>query len=63
MARLKAQLTHACWSPWNCRRPSALLSRVGNRRVYFVHSYHATPSAEVRLEGRGSEPVAGLLWC
>ena len=26
------------------RRPSALLSRLGDRRVYFVHSYHAAPT-------------------
>lgn len=31
-----------------CRHPSALLSQVADRRVYFVHSYHATPSPEVR---------------
>ncbi len=29
-----------------CRRDSPLLSRVGDRRVYFVHSYRATPSPE-----------------
>ena len=29
-----------------CRRSSSLLSRVGDRRVYFVHSYRATPSLE-----------------
>lgn len=29
-----------------CRRRSALLSQVGDRRVYFVHSYHGTPSQE-----------------
>ena len=28
------------------RRGSPLLSRVGDRRVYFVHSYRATPSPE-----------------
>ena len=28
------------------RRDSQLLSRVGDRRVYFVHSYRATPSPE-----------------
>ena len=28
------------------RRESQLLSRVGDRRVYFVHSYRATPSPE-----------------
>ena len=27
-----------------CRRPSTLLSNVGERRVYFVHSYRALPS-------------------
>ena len=26
------------------RRQGRLLSRVGDRRVYFVHSYRATPS-------------------
>ena len=29
-----------------CRRDSKLLSRVGDRRVYFVHSYRAMPSPE-----------------
>ena len=29
-----------------CRRQSRLLSQVGDRRVYFVHSYRATPSPE-----------------
>jgi len=29
-----------------CRRPSDLLSSVGDRRVYFVHSYRGTPSLE-----------------
>ena len=26
------------------RRPSTLLGLLGDRRVYFVHSYHATPT-------------------
>ena len=30
--------------PTFCRRPSTLLSTVGDRRVYFVHSYRAEPS-------------------
>ena len=29
---------------WHTRRQGRLLSRVGDRRVYFVHSYRATPS-------------------
>lgn len=29
-----------------CRRQARLLSRVGDRRVYFVHSFRATPSPE-----------------
>ena len=29
-----------------CRRQSRLLSQVGDRRVYFVHSYRAVPSPE-----------------
>ena len=29
-----------------CRRDSKLLSKVGDRRVYFVHSYRAMPSPE-----------------
>ena len=28
------------------RRQGRLLSRLGDRRVYFVHSYRATPSPE-----------------
>ena len=30
----------------HCRRESWLLSRVGDRRLYFVHSFRATPSRE-----------------
>lgn len=29
-----------------CRRQGRLLSQVGDRRVYFVHSFRATPSPE-----------------
>ena len=29
------------------RRPSALLSQLDERRVYFVHSYHATPTPAI----------------
>lgn len=29
-----------------CRRGSRLLSKVGDQRLYFVHSFRATPSAE-----------------
>lgn len=32
--------------PKSCRRPSDLLSTVGDRRVYFVHSYRGTPSLD-----------------
>lgn len=32
---------------WMCgRRQARLLSQVGDRRVYFVHSFRATPSPE-----------------
>ena len=34
------------WGASIRRRSSQLLSRVGDRRVYFVHSYRATPSPE-----------------
>lgn len=37
------------------RHPSALLSQVADRRVYFVHSYHATPSPEVRARCVGGQ--------
>lgn len=28
----------------SCRRPSSLLAKLDGRRLYFVHSYRATPS-------------------
>ncbi|CAK0783137.1 Imidazole glycerol phosphate synthase hisHF, chloroplastic [Coccomyxa viridis] len=37
---------HIGWNNLDQRRKSPLLSRVGDRRVYFVHSYRATPSPE-----------------
>eukprot|EP00887_Chlorella_sp_A99_P005762 scaffold1.g5762.t1 len=36
---------HIGWNEVIQKRPSTLLSQVGDRRVYFVHSYHGTPSA------------------
>ena len=30
----------------SCRRESHLLSRVGDRRLYFVHSFRATPTPQ-----------------
>ncbi|KAI3433306.1 hypothetical protein D9Q98_003124 [Chlorella vulgaris] len=37
---------HIGWNDLIQKHPSTLLSTVGDRRVYFVHSYHATPSPE-----------------
>lgn len=37
---------HIGWNDLLQKRPSGLLSHVGDRRVYFVHSYHATPAPE-----------------
>ncbi|PRW58480.1 imidazole glycerol phosphate synthase chloroplastic [Chlorella sorokiniana] len=37
---------HIGWNDLIIKHPSALLSQVADRRVYFVHSYHATPSPE-----------------
>ena len=41
--------SHEAWpqsSSHMCRSDGYLLSRVGGRRVYFVHSFRATPSPE-----------------
>ena len=35
---------HIGWNDLHQRRPSTLLSTVGDRRVYFVHSYRAQPT-------------------
>ncbi len=35
---------HIGWNDLQATRPSTLLSAVGDQRVYFVHSYHATMS-------------------
>ena len=35
---------HIGWNDLIQKRPSTLLSQVSERRVYFVHSYHATPT-------------------
>lgn len=37
---------HACLGL--CRRPSSLLAGLQDRRLYFVHSYRATPQPENR---------------
>jgi glutamine amidotransferase/cyclase len=36
---------HIGWNDLQQTRPSTLLGAVGDQRVYFVHSYRATPSA------------------
>ena len=46
-------------------RESLLLSQVGDRRVYFVHSYHGTPSEAnadwvLATSGYGGEFVAAV---
>ena len=38
------QVPHIGWNTLHQRRPSNLLSSIGDKRVYFVHSYRATPS-------------------
>ncbi|CAL8471931.1 g11473 [Coccomyxa elongata] len=37
---------HIGWNTLEQRRQARLLSQVGDRRVYFVHSFRATPSPE-----------------
>ncbi|EFN59230.1 hypothetical protein CHLNCDRAFT_55988 [Chlorella variabilis] len=37
---------HIGWNDLLQKHPSTLLSQVGDRRVYFVHSYHATPTPQ-----------------
>jgi len=37
---------HIGWNDLIKKRDSTLLSQVDDRRVYFVHSYHATPSSD-----------------
>ncbi len=53
----------ACCRParLSCRHPSALLSQVADRRVYFVHSYHATPSPEVRTALKRGGQLLGCM--
>ena len=40
------QVPHIGWNTLSQRRPSGLLEAVGDKRVYFVHSYRAVPSPE-----------------
>jgi len=40
------QVPHIGWNTLSQKRPSTLLGGVGDKRLYFVHSYRATPSPE-----------------
>lgn len=42
----RLQVPHIGWNTLTQMRESVLLNAVGDKRVYFVHSYRATPSQE-----------------